>query len=148
MSRLARDVRVKGWKGEGFQRERVVLVRSVFPVVSKNAFPCAHIPLMYPFYTLLPVANHQRCLRLLQRFVREQNMIGSALQRSFRRHLTIRHSLQKHNSSAKWDPKKWSLFFRVFSSFPLFSQIVGCDEPDGSRNTGGALTISNILNDS
>ena len=37
--------------------------------------------------------------------------------------------------------KKVATVFRVFSSFPLSSQIVGCDEPDGSRNAGGALTI-------
>ena len=29
-----------------------------------------------------------------------------------------------------------------FSGFPLFSKIGGCDEPDGSRNAGGALTIT------
>ena len=37
--------------------------------------------------------------------------------------------------------KKVVTVFPRFPSFPLFSQIVGCDEPDGSRNTGGALTI-------
>ena len=134
MGAVGEYTRIKG-RGRGFPKGEGGAGPQCISRCRQTSLPRAHVRFMCVFYTLLLAGSHRRCLRLPQRFFRERSMIGSALQRSFRCHLTTAQPLQNYISKQELGPKSWGVDFHTFCDVHLSMRACG------SRNPGGALTI-------